>query len=187
MRVLDFVQECRWHFCCAMRVMHCMTYFYCVSLHRSILFLRLFDLNCDSAIYSQYILRKCMTWIVILWNTVNIFPQSAWLELRFYGKQSIHFLRVLDLNCAFMENSQHIPRKCMTWIAISWKTVNIFPENVWLELRFHGKQSTYSQEMFDLNCDFMENSQYISSECLTWIVILWKTVNISPKSACPEL
>ena len=48
----------------------------------------------------------------------------------------------------------------------------------WLELRFHRIQSTYFWREIDLNCDFVEYSQYISGERLTWIAISWNIVNI---------
>ena len=49
--------------------------------------------------------------------------------------------------------------------------VNAFLGNGWLELRFHGKQSTNSQGILDPNCDFMKNSQRIPRAYLTRIVI----------------
>lgn len=50
--------------------------------------------------------------------------------------------------------------------------VNTFPGNVWLELQFHEKQSTNSREMLDLDCDFMEYSQHILTDCLCCLYII---------------
>ena len=75
------------------------------------------DLIWNFVISSHLILRKCLTWLGILWFQVISSYGSTWLDLRFCDFKSSHLAEMLDLICVFVIWSHPSFVEGLTWFA----------------------------------------------------------------------
>ena len=73
------------------------------------------DLIWNFVISSHFILRKCLTWLGILWFQVISSCGSTWLDLRFCDFKSSHLAEMLDLICVFVIWSHPSFGEGLTW------------------------------------------------------------------------